>query len=221
MDENKIKKLWQTSNKKMEEINLLNKKNTEDITKMKVHSLLSSMKPIKIFTIVVGILWVALGGIVIINLFIHAYSKNSPFFLYSAAIQILLTAIALIIYIYQLVLLYQTDISEAVIKTQSRLANLKVSTLLVTRFLFLQLPLWTTFYWNKSMFQNGSIGLWIIQIIITLLFTIVAVWLFVNIKYENRNKKWFKLLFDGQEWTPVIKSIELHKEIEEFKQDKY
>ncbi len=220
MDENNIKELWQSSYDKLEQSLMLNRKNAEDITKMKVQTLLSSMKPIKIFTLFAGILWVITGGTMVLNLFIHSYEKISPFFLYSAALQLILTAVALFIYLYQLVLLQQVDISEPVIETQNRLANLKTSTLWVTRFLFLQLPLWTTFYWNKSMFQNGSIGLWIFQIIITLLFTIVAVWLFVNIKYENRNKKWFKFLFAGQEWTPVIKSIELHKEIEEFKQDK-
>lgn len=39
MDDNKIKELWQASNEKLEQSILLNKKNAEDITKMKVQSL--------------------------------------------------------------------------------------------------------------------------------------------------------------------------------------
>lgn len=112
MDENKIKELWQSSNEILEQSLSISKKNAEDITKLKVHTLLSSMKPIKIFTLLVGILWVGIGGTVVINLFINSYEKASPFFLYSAAIQLFLTAIALFIYLYQLVLLQQVDISN-------------------------------------------------------------------------------------------------------------
>lgn len=219
MDEIKIKELWQSSNEKLEQSLLLNKKNTEDITKLKVQSFLSSMKPLKIFTILVGIIWVGLGSVVIINLFMYAYTKVSLFFLFSAGIQVFLTAISLVIYIYQLILIHQVDISEPILATQEKLASLKSSTLWVTRILFLQLPVWTTFYLSKSMFENGQTIFFVVQGIVTFSFTYLAIWLFFNIKYENKDKKWFKLIFDGKEWTPVIKSMELYKEIEEFKQD--
>lgn len=217
MEDIEIINLWKSYDKKLEETLLLNRKNVEDITKMKVQSLLASMKPLKLFTILVGIVWVGLGSVIIINLFIYAYTKVSLFFLFSAGIQVLLTAIALVIYIYQLILIHQVDISEPILATQDKLARLKSTTLLVARLLFLQLPLWTTFYWNKGMLENGNIGLYILQIVITLLFTFSAVWLFRNIKYENRDKKWFRLIFDGKEWTPLINSMELLDQINDYK----
>lgn len=219
MDENKIKELWQLSNEKLEQSLLISKKNTEDITKMKVHTLLSSMKPIKIFTIVAGALWVCLGSVIITNLFIYDYAKVSLFFLFSASTQVLLTAIALVIYLYQLIVIHQVDISEPIVETQKKLAGLKSSTLWVTRILFLQLPVWTTFWWNEVMFQEWNVFQWLITGSITLAFVFAAIWLFFNIKFENKDKKWFKLIFNGKEWTPVIKSMEFYKEIEEFKQE--
>lgn len=219
MDDIKIKELWQSSNEKLEQSLLLSKKNTEDITKMKVQSLLSSMKLLKIFAILAGILWVGFGSVIIINLFIYAKTKVSLFFLFSVAIQVLITAIALVIYIYQLVLIYYTNVSEPILATQEKLAKLKASTLWSARILFLQLPLWTTFYLTESMFENGQTIFLIVQGIVTFSFTYLAIWLFINIKYENKDKKWFRLIFDGKEWTPVIKSMELYREIEEFKQD--
>ncbi len=60
--------------------------------------------------------------------------------------QVLLTAIALVLYIYQLVLMQQVDISQPVVETKHHLARLKFSTLWIARILFLQLPVWTTFY---------------------------------------------------------------------------
>lgn len=215
MEERDIIALWKSYDQKLEENLLLNRKNTTDITSMKVQSLLSSMKPIKIFTLVVGILWVMLVDTLIINLF---YIAN-PIFLISAGIQVLLTKLAIGIYLYQLVLLHQVDVSEPIVATQSRLTRLQSSTLWVARLLFLQLPVWTTFYWNKTMLENGNIFLYIIQIAVTLVFTFLAIWLFRNIRYENRDKKWFRLIFDGREWTPVIRSMELYREIEAFDED--
>ena len=36
---------------------------------------------------------------------------------------------------------------------------------------------------------------------------------------ENMEKKWFRLIFSGKEWTPVIKSMELLKEIKEYRKN--
>lgn len=216
MQETEILNLWKIYNKKLEENLVLNKKNTEDITRIKVKSFLSSMKPIKLFTILVGIMWVVFVDVII---FSHLQDANL-FFLLSAGIQVVLTKAAIVIYFYQLILIHRVDISEPVVATQLRLARLKSTTLWVARLLFLQLPVWTTFYWNQSMLENGNLTLYIIQAITTLVFSYLAVWLFVNIRYENKNQKWFRLIFDGKEWTPVIKSMELLNQLDEYSDQK-
>ena len=159
MDEIKMKELWKSTNEKLEETMILNRKNTEEITKMKVQSFVASMKPLKIFTILVGILWVGFGTRILIGLF----DKVSLFFLISAGIQIALTIIALVVYVRQLILIHQVDITEPVLKSQEKLGRIKASTLWITRILFLQLPVWTTFYLNieyacawKCIFLNSS-----------------------------------------------------------------
>lgn len=217
MNENTLKDLWKSSNEKLEMSLSLGRKNAEDITQMKVQKFISSMKPFKMFTILAGLLWVGILGTAVINLFIYAFPQVNQFFLFSAAIQVSLTAIALIIYIYQLVLIYQVDISEPILETQAKLVKLKSSSLLVARILLLQLPVWTTFYWNERMFANGNIFFLIIQGIVTLTFTIVAGWLFFNIKIENKDKKWFRFLFSGSEWQPIISSMNIMKQMGEFK----
>ena len=216
MIENELKLLWQSTNKKLEDSITINRDNAEDITRLKVQNFLSSMKPIKIFTLIVGILWVSIVGVILINLFVNAYEKVSLFFLYSAAIQVILSAISVTIYIYQLVLTYTIDYNEPIMVIQEKLSKLKRSTLTVTRILFLQLPVWTTFYWNETMFQNGSVFLWVIQGIITLLLTYCSLWLFLNIKYENRNKRWFQFIFSGREWQPILHSMELLNQIKNY-----
>jgi len=220
MNDIEIINLWKSNSKKINENLLLNKKNAEDLIKMKTQSLLSSMKPVKIFTVMMAVLWVGIGGTVVTNIFLSAYSSVNHFFLYSAAIQILLTAIALVIYLYQTITIYQTDITEPILATQEKIAKLISTSLWVTRFMFLQLPLWTIFYWNTNMLENGSLPLLIIQGIVTLSFTIAALWLFFNIKYENRNKKWFRIIFNGKEWAPLLNSMDLLSQVDEFKTEK-
>jgi len=217
MDELELKKLWQTTNDKLEENFVINKKNTDDIAQMKVHNLIGSIKPIKIFTLLVGILWVGIGGVALSSIYLNSFSEANKFFLFSASIQVGLTAMALFVYLYQLITIYQVDITDPILRTQEKLSNLKISTLRITRILFLQLPVWTTFWWNETMLTDWGILQWIMTLSFTLSFTVIAIWLFFNIKYDNRNKKWFQFIFSGKEWTPLMKSIELLDKIKEFK----
>jgi len=217
MDELELKKLWHNTNDKLEANFVINKKNTEDITRVKVHSILGSMKPIKIFILLVGILWVSIGVIALSSIYLNSFSEANKFFLFSASIQVGLTAMALFVYLYQLITIYQVDVTDPIIRTQERLASLKTSTLWVTRILFLQLPVWSTFWWNETMLTDWSILQLVVTLFFTFSFTLIAIWLFFNIKYENRNKKWFQLIFSGKEWTPLMKSLELLEQVEDYK----
>ena len=217
MNELELKKLWQTTNYKLEENFVVNKKNTADITRVKVQSILGSMKPIKIFTLLVGVLWVGVGIIILSSIYVNGFSEANKFFLFSATLQILLTTIALLIYIYQLIKIYQVEIYDPILQTQKKLSQLKISTLWVTRIMFLQLPVWTTFWWSNSMFTDWNFAQWIVPLFFTFSFTLLSLWLFFNIKYENRNRKWFQLIFKGKEWTPLIKSMELLEQVEDYK----
>lgn len=217
MEDKDIIGLWKSYDKKLEENLLLNRQQAEDITKLKVKSFLTTMKPVKWFTILVGIVWVGLGSFIVGNLFIYAFDEVSRFFLFSAAIQLLLTFVAIVIYFYQLALIRRVGIHESVLETQEKLAILKSSTMWVARILFLQLPLWTTFYWSNAMWEQATVWMYVINGLITGSFLFAALWLFFNIRYENRNKKWFRLIFKGKEWDPVLRAMELLKEVEAYR----
>lgn len=216
MNEIQLMELWQAANVKLENNISITRENIEDVTKMKVHTLLSSMKPVKVFAVITGILWVVFGIFVVAKFIMYEFDKISHWFIFSAAFQILLTAIALLLYIYQTVHIYQANISDSIVKTQKKLATLTTTSLWIARILFLQLPFWTTFYWNKDMMENGNSVLWVFQIACTLSLTFISVWLFFNIKYENKDKKWFRFIFSKNEWDPVLKAIELNRQISAF-----
>ena len=215
MNDTDLKYLWQTGNNQIAINQKSDKSSLDKLTKRNVSHFLSSMKPIKIFTLLVGLLWVLGMGYVLLKLTINAYDQVSPYFLYSAFFQVMLTAMAVILYIIQLSTLYSIDFNKPVVILQKTLINLKASTLNVTKILILQLPFWTTFYWNESMFKNGTLPLFILQGAVTISFTCLAIWLFFNLKYENADKWWFKLLLQGKEWEPLITSIGILNDMEE------
>ncbi|MBK8880845.1 MAG: hypothetical protein IPN67_00230 [Bacteroidales bacterium] len=215
MDEKEMRNIWQSYNERLESTMQVAYENVGEIAKIKLKSFLHSMKPFKVITIIIGILWVVFVDTLIINL----WTTANLFFLISACIQTVLTKVAIGVYLYQLYLIYNVDLSEPVIISQERLSRLQFSTLLVPRILFLQLPAWTTFSWHTSMLYDGNIFLLTIQGVISILSVYASIWLFLNIRYENRNKKWFRWLFNGKEWDPIIESTELIRQIEEYKSE--
>ncbi len=217
MKDSELKQYWATANEKLEMSFLINKINKDELRQPKVYHFISEMKAIKLFTLICGILWVGIGSAILSGVYLYHYTDANKFFLFSATIHIVLTGIAIIVYLYQTITIYTLDITEPVLKTQERLTKLVSTTLLVTRVLVLQLPVWTIFYWNESMIENGSLLLWTIQTLITLLFTFTSLWLFFNIRFENRDKKWFRLIFEGKEWTPLLRAMELSEQIGKYK----
>ena len=215
MNDTDLKYLWQAGYEQIAINQKSDKTSLDNLTKRNVSHFLSAMKPIKIFTLLVGLLWVFSIGYVLIKLTINAYDQVSLYFLYSAYFQVMLTAMAVILYIIQLSTLYSIDFNKPVVILQKTLINLKASTLNVIKILILQLPFWTTFYWNESMFKNGTLPLFILQGAVTISFTCLAIWLFFNLKFENADKWWFKLLLQGKEWEPLITSIGILNDMEE------
>lgn len=213
MEELEIKNLWTTYDKRLNENLLFNRKNAEQITHLKIQSVLSSMKPVKFTGIILGILWVWFLG----NLISKAIYTASYFFLVSAGLQVLVSILAIGIYVYQVFLINNIDITGSVLITQEKLAKLRASTLLIVRLILLVMPVFTTFYLTSDMFTKENTLLWVVQSAVTMSFTFTGIWLFIHINYENRDKKWFKLLFSGREWNPIIKSSELLAQIKEYR----
>ncbi len=217
MENTEIIQLWRSYQLKMDTALSQQKQLSVDVQSLKVRNMLSTMKPVKIFTLIVGIVWVLGGAFLLSQIYQHTFEQISKFFFFSALLQIGLTAMAIVIYLLQLYWIQQVDISEPVIKTQEKIARLVSSTLLVTKVLFLQLPLWATFYLSTETILSGDMLYIVINAVVVLSFTAVAVWLFVNIRFDNRHKKWFGWIFNGKEWTPLMKSMEMLEQIHEYK----
>ena len=182
----------------------------------KAKSKLTSVAIIKVLGILLGLLWVWLLG----SLGFAAYIVGNVFFAVSAGIVMLISIIAIIVYIKHLVLIAQIKESDSITYNQRKLAELQTSTLKITRILFLQMPFYSTWFITPTLLANAGTAWLVIQVVITASLTFLSIWLYRNISFKNANKKWFRILFGNSEWTGVTKAIAFMKEIDDFKNDK-
>jgi hypothetical protein len=129
----------------------------------------------------------------------------------------LFTIAAIAVYIKHIILIRQLDYSKSITDTQKKLSELQASTF-NTRFLLLQTPFYTTWFWSTGMINGMGMNFWLISVPITLAFTALAIWLYKNLTFENMHKKWVRNLVNSTpEHTSVFKAVDFLNEIEEFK----
>jgi len=212
MNEQDLLDRWKDYDAKLSAAVSLNRENTIEITRLKVASRLSSMKPIKWMAVALGIAWCAfLSGIFMLSL-LHTPSHLPFIFFMTGLLAINVTGVGM--YIYHLVLIDRIENSDAIIPVQRELAKLKASTLTVTRVLILQIP----FYASLHIFLATDAGTlyWVINGLIVVGFLGLTIWLFFKINEKNKNERWFRFLFGDREWSGVIRSIEMLDQIEDF-----
>ncbi len=218
MEDIALKEMWANYDKKLEKTLALNHRLIAEIQTQKVRSVLRPLKTIKIVGVTAGIIWTLFLS-VLVTFAISGMTASRLFFVVSVLGIIVTTAAAVVIYIRQVVLIRQIDNSENIMEAQRKLAVLQSSTMNVARILFLSAPFYTTFYINKAMFEHVNIGLWVLQVTITTVFTITAIWLYRNIQMKNAGERWFKVIFGSKEWTSVTKAIKFLKEIEVYEKE--
>ena len=220
MEDIQLKNLLEAYNHMLEEAKVLNLQSWvlnlqcfENLQKEKARSKLKSLITFKTLAVVLGILWVLFLG----YLLYYSMEMSKVFFVISISAIILVTSVAIIVYLHHIALISKINKGENVLKAQETIARLKLSTIHITRILFLQTPFYCTFWWSTEMIVNKPAAFWLISFPIALLFTFASFWLYKNINIKNAHKKWFKVLFNSPEWTSFVRANDFLEEIETFK----
>jgi hypothetical protein len=215
MDELELKGIWSAYDKKLERSLKLNTRIFEDMQTGKAKSKLRALMSIKLIGVIIGIIWAAFLG-----LLVFAVNFKNPWFSGSVLMIVIFTVIAIINYIQHIILIGKIDYTESITGTQAKLAELQMSTIYTTRFTWLQMPFYTTFFWSNHWIMENDKGFWLIAVPVTLLFVLMTIWLYRNIIPENLHKSWMKkLMMMGLEYKYALSASELLGEIEEFKRD--
>lgn len=220
MENTQLENLLASYNHQLEESKLLNLQSWvlnfkcyEALQTQKTKSKLRSLILIKSVVMLLGIIWVLFLGF----LLYHSLEMSKIFFVISVVAVMLITSAAVIVYAYHLVLILKINNSDSVIKNQETIARLQLSTINISRILFLQGPFYCTFWWSTQMIVDSPVAFWLISVPIALLFTFASIWLYMNISYRNADKKWFRILFNSPEWNVLTKASAMLKEIDEYK----
>lgn len=220
MDIDNLKNTWQSYNNKSEDTWLhdvmkLNMDLIEALQTQKAKSALNKMIWVKVLAIIIAIPFMGFLG----YLLYYSMEPSKIFFIICDSAILILTGIAVVVNIKHLVWIRHINNSKSVVDTQNRLAQLQLSTMHITRLLWLQAPFYSFFFLSPAIIKSMSLPWMLFQLSITGLITLFAIWLFRNINYRNAHKKWFKLLFSTPEWTGIISSMAFLKEIEDFRRE--
>src|ERR1700744_2979363 len=135
MNELEMKSIWDAYDKKLERSLKINLRLLEDLQVTKAKSKLNALLTIKITGVIFGIIWLLFLGVLVAG----NHFKN-VYFSASVLIIMIFSIIAIATYIRHMVLISQVDYTGSITNSQSKLAELQLSTIRITGFLWLQLP---------------------------------------------------------------------------------
>ena len=211
MEDITLKNLWKAQDEKLDRTMKLNLFILDSMQKQKAQSKLNGLARLKLVAVILGIIWSLFLGILI-----YGNQLQNIFFTISVGMIMIITIAAIAIYIKHIVLIKELDYSQSITNTQKKLAKLQASTF-SSRFILLQTPFYTTWFWSTEMIESSGIKFWLIAVPITMLFTLLTVWLYKNLTPLNMHKKWVSFLVKNDpEHIPVIQAQKFLNEIKEF-----
>ncbi|MES2005032.1 MAG: hypothetical protein V4450_10955 [Bacteroidota bacterium] len=221
MEDIELKNIWQSYDRKIAEAQVLNRQSWvlnlhcfENLQQQKAERKLRSLVRFKAWAVVLGIVFILFLGVLVFS----SFSKN-PFFSVSMGAIALFSLYAVVVYVQHIILIGQIRYDGSITETQQKLARLQSSTLRSTRIMWLQMPFYSTWFWSSAWIGSDA-KFWLIAFPISLLFTLLSIYLYRNINLRNIHKKWVKaLLMAGPEYKNIVMAMEFMKEIEDFKKD--
>lgn len=212
MEDMEIISLWKAQNARIDQSLTLNRKLLHETLQQKARISLKGLRTIRWTGIILGIGW-CIG---IATLLLSSWPVSSVVFKISLGINFFVTAIAVGLYIYHLVLIHGFDNSQNIVTAQQKLSELKVSNLKTLGVLWIQLPVFSTWYMSVDWMQQSPLSFWGIQVPIVLLQALAGLWLYRNLNIRNHDKKWFRWFVSKGEFARIEKALEITKEMEEF-----
>lgn len=208
MDEQEIKKLWQSASEKWEESLIISKQLLREVQSEKAYSKIRSFKKNHIIVMLLGVLWIAFLT------FLVYHTLDNIYFVVSVSIIICFNIFAVALYLKHVIILSSIDITESISQTQRKLVRVYTSYVQSGRILLLQAPFFCTFWYREELVQNAGPVFWIVQLIVVSFFTILSIYLFRKLSIHNPSNKWQKIsnqVFGAQK---LQKAMDFLKEIE-------
>ena len=148
MNEQELKSIWQSYDKKIDKILEINKQQLQAIQTQKAETNIQSFKRNHTIVMVLGSVWVLFLGFLLYNI------RHNIYFTISVGLIMLFNVFAVALYLRHIIILGQINIAESITETQRKLALVHTSYSQVGRVLLLQTPLYCTFYYSDALIQH-------------------------------------------------------------------
>jgi hypothetical protein len=214
MGTDEFQQIWKAYDVKLEKSLQLNLRLLQEVQSQKARSVLRSFIATRVIGIGIGMIYLALLVIA------FWYVRTQPVMAVSFGVFIVCTVIAIGEYMREIGVIRGISYGENIVDTQQKLAAIQGSIIRTLQISWVQLPFWSTFFVSNELLRKGGREFWMIQIIITLSLTILAVILYKNITIENaQKKKWVKGMIRGAGIKSLTRAMEFMQEIEDFKKE--
>jgi len=211
MEDNILKELWKAQDEKLERSLQLNLFLLNSLQKDKARSKLDKLARFKTFAVILGLVWCAFLG-----LLIYGNNFKNIYFEISVGAILLFSIYACVAYIQQIIFIKKLDYSDSIISTQRKLVKLQLSTINTTRIILLQLPFYTTWFYTPQLVMH-DLTFQLISFSVTVLFTLLAIWLYQTVRAQNMDKKWLCTFMNmGLEYKSVTEASAFLSELDKF-----
>jgi hypothetical protein len=213
MNESELKSLWQSNDKKINQILEINKQQLYALQTEKAESKIRSFIKGHTAAMALGIVWIAFLT------FLVYHSLDKVYFSLSVGLLIVFNVFAVVAYIRHIAILSSVSIAESITGTQRKIALVRTSDNLVGRILLLQTPLYCTWWYTEDLVKNGGVFFWTVNAMIVGLFTAASIFLFIKLSPNNQSAKWLRWTNKYFGSAKLAKASEFLQEIEEFKKE--
>lgn len=214
MEELEIKQLWQQYDKRLEESLRINKQIIREMQTQKAESKINSFQIRQVVGLILGIFWVIFLGFLVVN------TLNNLYFAISVGLIMLFNIFAIAVYIRNLELLSQINITDNITDSQQKLATIQSSLINVGRILILQTPFYCTFYYSNELVAHAGTLFWLIQLVALSFFTGLSIYLYRTLTYKNIHRKWVRNIIGSFGGKTLTKAMEFLNEIEDYRTER-
>ncbi|MDZ4711259.1 MAG: hypothetical protein SGI89_02925 [bacterium] len=214
MNEQELKSIWQSYDKKIDNILEINKQQLNAIQTEKAESKIQSFIKSHVAVMGTGIVWVLFLG------FLLYHAHVNIFFTVSLSAIILFNVFAVLLYLRHIITLSQVNIAESITAAQTKLSQVRISYTHAGRVLLLQAPFYCTWWYTEDLVRNGGPLFWIVNLAVLAFFIVLSIYLFTKLSHQNKSNNWVKRVDKSLGAEKLEQASAFLKEIDEFKKEK-
>lgn len=223
MEENELRNIWKAYDVKVEKSLQINYKILETIQSQHVRSMFTPLLGFKIVELIIGVLiMIFLGNFLYANLSVN-------YFVAASGILMIFCLLAIIGSIKGIYLISKIGYDSSVLDSQRKITLLESTTRLqgsIIRYLrlaILSVPFYMAYVvvgfkaiLDLDIVKYGDNLWWTVQIIVSILFIPLSIWLYMKISNKNLHMNWVRNLIEFGGGKSTAKAMDFINELEHF-----